>query len=45
MSQQPERAPSSEETPQEWADRVIAEHGPPPQQVEDLVRSIAKRQK
>lgn len=43
MSQQPEQAPA-DETPQEWAARVITEHGPPPQAVEDLVRSIAKRQ-
>lgn len=31
------------ETPEEWAARQIAEHGPPPKALEDLVRSIARR--
>lgn len=29
------------ETPQQWADRVLAEHGPPPQTLRDLVRQLA----
>lgn len=41
MSQQPH----TRETPQEWARRVLAEHGPPPKEVEDRIRSIVRRQR
>lgn len=42
MSQQPNRAT---ETPKEWARRVLAEHGPPPKEVEDRIRSVIHRQR
>lgn len=35
-----ERAP---ETPQEWARRVLAEHGPPPQSLVDHVTRLRRR--
>jgi hypothetical protein len=41
MSQQPS---PTRETPKEWARRVLAEHGPPPKEVEDRIRSIVRRQ-
>lgn len=41
MSQQP--ATPQRETPDEWARRVLAEHGPPPKEVEDRIRSIVRR--
>ena len=28
------------ETPEQWRDRVLAEHGPPPQSLRDLVRQL-----
>ena len=42
MSQQPTARPERE-SDDEWAPRVIAEHGPPPKEVEDRVRSIVRR--
>ena len=31
-----------QETPAEWADRVLAEHGPPPQRLVDHVRRLRR---
>ena len=42
MSQQPTARPVAE-TPKEWAQRVLAEHGPPPKEVEDRIRSVVRR--
>lgn len=31
------------ETPEQWRDRVLAEHGPPPQSLRDLIRQLASQ--
>ena len=31
------------ETPEQWRDRVLAEHGPPPQSLRDLVRQLTSQ--
>ena len=42
MTQQPDTSPG-DETAEDWAARVIAQHGPPPEDVEDRIRSIVRR--
>lgn len=40
MSWNPPPAAPKDETAQQWADRVLAEHGPPPQRLVDHVRRL-----
>ena len=37
------QAAKRHETPKEWAARVIAEHGPPPQHAIDLVNRMRRK--
>lgn len=43
MSAQPTKMPAAEETPEQWRDRVLAEHGPPPQQLRDFYAGLVAR--
>lgn len=42
MSEQP-KAMQPGETPQQYADRLLEQHGPPPQRVVDMVHDLQRQ--